>query len=276
MLAGQPPFTGPGVMTVLSQHAVQLVPPLRVKRPEIPDGIERAIEKALAKAPDDRYPTAAQFVEALTAGAMGTPIPVFLCQPRYRHSPQPATPAHQLCRARERADRVRETLTGDAAPDLDRHRRLRKNPPGVEARRSRARELSRRGVVRGPGAPLRREWRRRGRRAGVGRARGTGNGLTETLCRHVRGKRALLVLDNCEHLLESSRELVDALLGAGDELRILITSREGLGIDGERPFAVRSLPVPRRNRRATSRRSRPRRPCSCSWTGRGSWIPVSR
>ena len=44
--------------------------------------------------------------------------------------------------------------------------------------------------------------------------------------------------------MESSRELVDALLGAGDELRILITSREGLGIDGERPFAVRSLPVP--------------------------------
>ena len=54
----------------------------------------------------------------------------------------------------------------------------------------------------------------------------------------------LLVLDNCEHLLQSTRELVEALLGAGDELRILITSREGLGIDGERPFAVRSLPVP--------------------------------
>ena len=80
MLAGQPPFTGPGVMTVLSQHAVQLVPPLREKRPAIPDGIERAIEKALAKAPDDRYPTAAQFVEALTAGTMGTPIPVSLAR----------------------------------------------------------------------------------------------------------------------------------------------------------------------------------------------------
>ena len=59
----------------------------------------------------------------------------------------------------------------------------------------------------------------------------------------VRGKRALLVLDNCEHMLESSRELVDALLGAGDELRILITSRERLGVDGAPPVAVRASPV---------------------------------
>jgi predicted ATPase len=57
------------------------------------------------------------------------------------------------------------------------------------------------------------------------------------------GKRTLLVLDNCEHLLGPVSELADALLTADDGIRIVATSREGLGVEGERLFAVRSMTV---------------------------------
>src|SRR5260221_2806924 len=57
-------------------------------------------------------------------------------------------------------------------------------------------------------------------------------------------KRALLVLDNCEHLLDACAVLADALLRAAPELRILATSRQSLRIDGEFTLAVTPLSTP--------------------------------
>jgi predicted ATPase/class 3 adenylate cyclase len=54
----------------------------------------------------------------------------------------------------------------------------------------------------------------------------------------------LLVLDNCEHLIEPSAELVLRLLRAAPELRVLATSREPLGLAGERVWPVQPLAVP--------------------------------
>jgi predicted ATPase/DNA-binding winged helix-turn-helix (wHTH) protein len=54
-------------------------------------------------------------------------------------------------------------------------------------------------------------------------------------------RRLLLVLDNCEHLLDVSAELVDKLLDAGPGIRILATSREPLGVDGEAVHLLGSL-----------------------------------
>jgi len=68
---------------------------------------------------------------------------------------------------------------------------------------------------------------------------------TETLANFLRSKSLLLVLDNCEHLLEASSMLVDGLLRACPGLRILATSREGLGIAGETLYPVPTLPVPK-------------------------------
>jgi non-specific serine/threonine protein kinase len=56
--------------------------------------------------------------------------------------------------------------------------------------------------------------------------------------------RVLLVLDNCEHLLEATAALVHALLEACPDLRILATSRQRLGITGEVVRRVPSLPAP--------------------------------
>jgi len=61
---------------------------------------------------------------------------------------------------------------------------------------------------------------------------------------YLKVKRALLVFDNCEHLIQACAELVDTLLHACPSLKILVTSREALGIDGEFVYLVPSLTIP--------------------------------
>ena len=67
---------------------------------------------------------------------------------------------------------------------------------------------------------------------------------TEALVEHLKGPKALLVLDNCEHLVEACADLADALLGACPDLKILATSREPMRVAGETNFMVPSLSVP--------------------------------
>jgi predicted ATPase len=76
----------------------------------------------------------------------------------------------------------------------------------------------------------------------------TGSPLLETLADHVRSRTILLVLDNCEHLIEACAGLVEELLRSCPNLSILATSREALGVEGETIFVVPplSLPDPRR------------------------------
>jgi predicted ATPase len=61
-------------------------------------------------------------------------------------------------------------------------------------------------------------------------------------------RRLLLVLDNCEHLVDACAALADALLRACPELRILATSRQPLGITGEATLPVPPLSVPDQGR----------------------------
>ncbi len=54
-------------------------------------------------------------------------------------------------------------------------------------------------------------------------------------------RRTLLVLDNCEHVLDAAADIVDAILESGEHIRVLATSREGLRVEGEQAYAVPSL-----------------------------------
>ena len=65
MLAGAPPFTGPTAQAINARRLMDPVPPLRTVRDTVPVSVERAIGKALAKVPADRFGTAIQFAEAL-------------------------------------------------------------------------------------------------------------------------------------------------------------------------------------------------------------------
>ncbi|HEU5099276.1 MAG TPA: BTAD domain-containing putative transcriptional regulator [Roseiflexaceae bacterium] len=68
--------------------------------------------------------------------------------------------------------------------------------------------------------------------------------LTTTLVDALRSRAMLLLLDNCEHLLDGCARLVQTLLSACPRLRILATSREPLGIAGETTWLVPSLGLP--------------------------------
>ena len=68
--------------------------------------------------------------------------------------------------------------------------------------------------------------------------------LVDTLSDALRSKRMLLVLDNCEHLLDACAHLAQTLLRSCPGVRVLATSREALGVGGELRWRVPSLSVP--------------------------------
>ncbi len=68
-----------------------------------------------------------------------------------------------------------------------------------------------------------------------------GRSMVDTLVDYLRAKTLLLILDNCEHLVNACAELVTALLRACPKLKILPSSREALGISGETTYRVPSL-----------------------------------
>ena len=70
-----------------------------------------------------------------------------------------------------------------------------------------------------------------------------GRSTMDTLLRFVRDRQMLVVLDNCEHLLDACAELVVALLGGAPGLTMLATSREAIGVTGEAMWRVASLSV---------------------------------
>jgi serine/threonine-protein kinase len=64
MLAGEPPFTGPTAQAVIAKRFVSPIPKLRVTR-DVPEAVDDAVTRALSRTPVDRFPTAADFAEAL-------------------------------------------------------------------------------------------------------------------------------------------------------------------------------------------------------------------
>jgi predicted ATPase/DNA-binding SARP family transcriptional activator len=67
---------------------------------------------------------------------------------------------------------------------------------------------------------------------------------TDLLCELLRAEPTLLVLDNCEHLVDACATLADTLLRSCPDLRILATSREALSVPGERAWLVPPLSLP--------------------------------
>lgn len=71
-----------------------------------------------------------------------------------------------------------------------------------------------------------------------------GKSIVQTLTEHLKDKRLLLLLDNCEHLLGGCAQLVDTLVRQCPNLTVLASSREALGISGEQTYRVPSLSLP--------------------------------
>ena len=93
LLAGQPPFTGPSAVAVLSRQVLDPVPPLTTLRPGVPGSVRRAIERALSKVPADRFATVLEFLAALEApeapAAAAEPKKAIVVLPFANLSPDP-------------------------------------------------------------------------------------------------------------------------------------------------------------------------------------------
>ncbi|CAN5743726.1 hypothetical protein BH24ACI5_BH24ACI5_03560 [soil metagenome] len=245
MLAGQPLFVAATSEAVMRMHATVAPRLVTELRPSVPPGIARVIARALAKVPADRFATAAQFAEALAAATSEVTARTALSPSGEERPPSnlPRPRSHFIGRERELAACLRLlgetrvlTLTGIGGGGKTRlairvaEAALDQYPDGVWFI-----DL----------APLRdAEPLIETIALALGVRQTADKDLRLSLRERLNAKRLLLILDNCEHLLSDVARTADELLETGDEIRILVTSREGLGIEGERLVIVGSLDAP--------------------------------
>ena len=244
MLTGSPPFKGP--WESLAYKHVSVPPQLVTEvRPGVPQHVVEAIAKVLAKRPTDRFDTAGHFIEALASSAA-----IASTLPLATRATKRAIP-NTLPRERTRFI-GREQELAECADLFVTTRLLTLTGLGGSGKTRLVVKLAEKladgypdGVYFADLAPLTEGIRVAETVAQLlGVREEAGSDLFDPLCKHISGKQLLLVLDNCEHLLSACAMLADTLLNASSEIRILATSQEGLGIDGERLFALRSLRVP--------------------------------
>ena len=76
MLVGEPPVAGSGARATMARHAVETPVPVGTRRPNVPGAVERALTRALAKEPRERFESMTEFAEALSAPSPEQPLPV--------------------------------------------------------------------------------------------------------------------------------------------------------------------------------------------------------
>ena len=74
-----------------------------------------------------------------------------------------------------------------------------------------------------------------------------GRPLLQSLCAHLKAKRALLILDNCEHLIKPAADMAHAIVKNAPHVRMIASSREPLHVPGEKTYPILPLQVPERN-----------------------------
>jgi predicted ATPase/class 3 adenylate cyclase len=74
-----------------------------------------------------------------------------------------------------------------------------------------------------------------------------GRAPIQTLCAHLKSRKLLLILDNCEQVADASAGLAGMILRTTPDVRILATSRTALRVPGEQTYLVQPLPVPARS-----------------------------
>lgn len=253
MLAGRPPFMADTMASMIFKHVAESPEPLASHRPDVPVHVEDAVLRALAKRPGDRFDSAARFALALddAAGrtsALGHGAPPTLVDHRQPSGPLDVPVSGRATNLPAAATSFigRDDELARLGAALDQTRLLTLAGPGGIGKTRLALELAKRARDRFEGGVWLADLTALRDASLVDRTIADAFGIrpnpgaaTRSLVHDFVGERALLVvLDNCEHLVDGCADSVDALLKACPKARVLATSREPLGVDGETLWRV--------------------------------------
>jgi predicted ATPase/serine/threonine protein kinase len=272
MLTGRPPFVGQQIAALVFKHVDEVPRPASELVPGLASSVDEALSKALAKAPADRHQTAEAFARAL--GAVVSAAPSGADMPPGRSTAAPGQATGEGKRTTAAKDARTDEAPASASPNnlprpvthfvgrerqiaevrdwLTRSRLVTLAGPGGIGKTRLALEVAERvlddyedgvwlvalGALTDPALATHAVASALGVREQGGRLE------FEALQAWLREKRLLLVLDNCEHLVEACAGLAQALLEACPGLQLLATSREALGVVGEAVWSVPTLGVP--------------------------------
>ena len=251
MLTGERPFGGKNVWALVYQHVNET--PRRPSEivPTLDPRIDGALMRALAKDPADRFQTAEAFADALGAPSVsGASFPSFGTPAAPAASAPPTNLPHAVT-----SFVGREREVGEVREWLSRARLVTLVGPGGIGKTRLALETAAGVVGEYADGVWLVELASLADPALVPRAVGAALGVqdhggrsdVEAVEAFLRDKRALVVMDNCEHLVGACAALIGRLLVASAGLRVLATSRESLGIAGEAVWPVPALAVPEPN-----------------------------
>ncbi len=276
LLSGAVPFERDQDMAVIYAHLSQPPPSLTSRRPGLPPAADEALARAMAKAPGDRYPSCTEFAGALRRAlglasydqGPGTAQAGPGTAPASHANATRVAPAAPAVVTQPGERGTRSTLRGLARPLttfigradavdevvglLDDSRLVTVTGPGGVGKTRLAAEVARRMAGRFADGTWLVELAAVQQPALVPDAVVAALGLPQAptisaeqyLVSVLVREQLLLVLDNCEHLIEAAAELCETLLAAADDVRILATSQEPLRVTGETRYRLPPLPVP--------------------------------
>jgi predicted ATPase len=247
LTTGRLPFSGDDPLAVIAQHLYADVVPPCTLRADLPPAMEAIILKLLAKLPDDRFTSAREVASALAEAAQGR-LPRLAVTPRHNLPIQLTSfvgREQEIAGVKQMLSTSRlVTLTGTGGCGKTRLALkvaedcaqfcVAEYPDGVW--------LVELAPVSDPALVPQTVAALLGVREEPGRA------LAKTLADYLRPKSLLLILDNCEHLIEACAQLAETFLRACPNVKVLATSREAFGIPGETSFRVPSLVSPHPHR----------------------------
>jgi predicted ATPase len=236
---GRLPFDAEDPLAVISQHINMPPDPPRNFRPDIPKGLEEVILRLLAKDPSDRFATAGLAGQALGNLADGR---------EWSGGKQPRNNLPVLVSSFI----GREKEIGEVKSLLDSSRLVTLTGAGGSGKTRLALQVANELLLGYPDGVWLIELGALSDPALVPQAVASifdireqvGRTLVDSLADFLHDRRMLLLLDNCEHLIDSCAYLTERLLRASAGLDFLVTSREALGIAGEVAWAVPTLSVP--------------------------------
>jgi predicted ATPase/tRNA A-37 threonylcarbamoyl transferase component Bud32/predicted negative regulator of RcsB-dependent stress response len=244
LLSGRPPFGGHSLMAIIGQHVNATPPPLVSKMP-MPPSAEGAIMRALEKDPARRFSTSSMFAEELASATSETvSVPTRFSGGTVSRAPRLPKPLTSL------VGRDRDVQAGVNLLQRAEVRLLTLHGPGGIGKTRLAIEIAERladvfpdgvwfvGLTETRDADALKD--RIARAVGL---RGPAGASMEALRDHLRDRKALLVLDNFEQLLDAAHEIA-ALLSDCPGAKALVTSQVTLRVYGEYEFSVEPLAIP--------------------------------